>query len=189
MPPSCPCAKTARGETAGASREDPCRPTNSTDRATAQDARGVAARWRTRPDRAPACLGQADRARAPRPAARPGLVRRARRVRHPPGDASSASTSQRFLGDGVVTGHGHDRRPARLRLPPGLHGLRRIAVRGVRREDLQGHGPGDEGRRADRRPQRFRRGADPGGRRRRSAAMPTSSCATRSPRASSRSSR
>ena len=59
----------------------------------------------------------------------------------------------------------HDRRPARLRLQPGLHGLRRIAVGGVRREDLQGHGPGDEGRRADHRPQRFRRRADPGGRR------------------------
>ena len=70
-----------------------------------------------------------------------------------------------FLGDGVVTGHGDDRRPARLRLQPGLHGLRWIAVRGLRREDLQGHGSGDEGRRADHRPQRFRRRADPGRRR------------------------
>ena len=59
----------------------------------------------------------------------------------------------------------HHRRPARVRLQPGLHGLRRLAVGGVRREDLQGHGPRDEGRRADRRPQRFRRRANPGGRR------------------------
>ena len=59
----------------------------------------------------------------------------------------------------------HDRRPARVRLQPGLHGLRRLAVGGVRREDLQGHGPRDEGRRADHRAQRFGRRADPGGRR------------------------
>ena len=59
----------------------------------------------------------------------------------------------------------HHRRPARVRLQPGLHGLRRLAVGGVRREDLQGHGPRDEGRCADRRAQRFRRRADPGGRR------------------------
>ena len=30
-------------------------------------------------------------------------------------------------GDAVVTGHGHDRRPARVRLLAGLHGLRRLA--------------------------------------------------------------
>ena len=38
-------------------------------------------------------------------------------------------------------------------------------VRGACREDLQDHGPGDEGRRAGDRPQRFRRRAHPGGRR------------------------
>ena len=59
----------------------------------------------------------------------------------------------------------HDRRPAGVRVLAGLHGLRRIAVGGVRREDLQGDGPRDEGRRAGHRPQRLRRRADPGGRR------------------------
>ena len=107
----------------------------------------------------------------------PGLVRRARRVRHPPSHGFGLAENT-FLGDGVVTGHGTIDGRLGLRLQPGLHGLRRIVVRGLRREDLQGHGPGDEGRRADHRPQRFRRRADPGGRRRRSAAMPTSSCAT-----------
>ena len=82
-----------------------------------------------------------------------------------------------------------DRRAPGVRLQPGLHGLRRLAVRGLRREDLQGDGPGDEGRRADHRPQRLRRRADPGGRRRRSAATPTSSCATPWRRASCRRSR
>ena len=59
----------------------------------------------------------------------------------------------------------HDRRPPRLRLQPGLHGLRRLALGGARREDLQGHGPGHEGRGADHRPQRLGRRAHPGGRR------------------------
>ena len=59
----------------------------------------------------------------------------------------------------------HDRRPARLRLQPGLHGLRRFARRGLRREDREGHGSRDEGRRADHRAQRFGRRANPGRRR------------------------
>ena len=58
----------------------------------------------------------------------------------------------------------HDQRPAGVRLQPGLHRLRRRAVRGARREDLQGDGPGDEGRRAGDRPQRLGRRAHPGGR-------------------------
>ena len=72
---------------------------------------------------------------------------------------------ERYLGDGVVTGYGRDRRAAGLRLQPGLHRLRRLAVGGARREDLQGDGPGDRERRADHRPLGFRRRADPGGRR------------------------
>ena len=59
----------------------------------------------------------------------------------------------------------HDQRPAGLRLQPGFHGVRRLALRGACREDLQDHGPGDEGRRAGHRPQRFRRRAHPGRRR------------------------
>ena len=44
-------------------------------------------------------------------------------------------------GDGVVCGSGTIDGPAGLRVRPGLHGLRRIALRDERREDLQGHGP------------------------------------------------
>ena len=60
---------------------------------------------------------------------------------------------------------GHDQRPPGLCLRAGLHGVRRLAVRTPRAEDLQGHGHGDEGRRAGHRSQRQRRGAHPGGRR------------------------
>ena len=42
----------------------------------------------------------------------------------------------------------HDQRPLVFVFLAGLHGLRRLAVGNPRREDLQGHGPGDEGRRA-----------------------------------------
>ena len=62
-------------------------------------------------------------------------------------------------------GVGPRRRPARLRLRAGLHGLRRLALRDERREDLQDHGPRDEGRRAGRRAERLGRRADPGRRR------------------------
>ena len=72
---------------------------------------------------------------------------------------------QRIYGDGVVTGLRPHRRPPRLRLLAGLHRLRRLAQRGVRREDLQGDGPRDAERRAGHRPQRLRRRAHPGGRR------------------------
>ena len=61
-------------------------------------------------------------------------------------------------------GLGHDRRPQGLRVQPGLHGLRRGARRGVRREDPQAHGPGAQGRRAGHRPQRRCRCPHPGGR-------------------------
>ena len=37
--------------------------------------------------------------------------------------------------------HRHDRRPTGRRVQPGRHGVRRLARRGVRREDRQGHGP------------------------------------------------
>ncbi len=115
-------------------------------------------------DRAPARDGQAHRARATRPAARPRLVRRARRVRHPPRDGlrdGGAARPRRRRRHRAR----HHRRPAGVRVLAGLHGLRRIAVRGVRREDLQGDGPRDEGRGAAGRAQRLRRRADPGGRR------------------------
>ena len=59
----------------------------------------------------------------------------------------------------------HDRRPRRVRLQPGLHGLRRLAGRGHGREDVQDHGPGRQDRLPGDRHQRLGRRADPGGRR------------------------
>ena len=59
----------------------------------------------------------------------------------------------------------HDRRPPRVRLQPGLHGLRRLARRGDGREDVQDHGPGGQDRLPGDRHQRLRRRAHPGGRR------------------------
>ena len=72
---------------------------------------------------------------------------------------------KRPLGDAVVTGLRHRLRPAGVRLLAGFHRLRRLAERGVRREDLQGDGHGREGRLPGRRDQRLRRRPDPGGRR------------------------
>ena len=80
---------------------------------------------------------------------------------------------------------GHGRRPPGLPLLPGLHRLRRLAGRGLRREGPQGHGPGRQRGRPPRRPQRRRRGPHPGGRGRRSSATARSSAATPSRRASS----
>ena len=73
--------------------------------------------------------------------------------------------SNRPWGDAVVTGHGTIDGPARVRLLPGLHGLRRLARRGHGREDVQGHGPGGQDRLPGHRHQRLRRRAHPGGRR------------------------
>ena len=107
---------------------------------------------------------QAARARAGGEALRPGLVRRARPLRAPSRvelrDARPAALRRRGrhrLRD--------DLRPPGLRLQPGLHRLRRLAQRGVRREDLQGDGPGGEVRLPADRDQRLGRRADPGGRR------------------------
>ncbi len=57
----------------------------------------------------------------------------------------------------------HHRGPSGLRVQPGLHRLRRGPGRGVRREDPQGHGPGQLHRGADDRPQRRGRRPHPGG--------------------------
>ena len=72
---------------------------------------------------------------------------------------------QKVPGDGVVCRLRHRRRPPGLRLRPGLHRLRRLALRDQRREDLQDHGPGDRERRAGHRPERLGRRAHPGRRR------------------------
>ncbi len=92
-----------------------------------------------------------------------GLVRRDGRARAAPvdrlragGGASVRRRRRHRLRD--------DRRPPGLRVRPGLHRLRRVARRGVRREDRQGHGPGAQDRPAAHRHQRLRRRAHPGGR-------------------------
>ena len=138
--------------------------------------------------------GQAGRRRsargagAHRPAARPGsFVELDRFVTHRCADFGMQD--KQILGDGVVTGYGTIDGRAGVRVRPGLHRVRRLARRRLRPEDLQGHGPGDEGRRAGDRPQRLGRRAHPGGRRVARPATPTSSSATCSPPAWSRRSR
>ena len=96
---------------------------------------------------------------------------------------------QRVPGDGVVTGSG------RIHGRPVFVFAQDFTVfggslsRGLRAEDLQDHGSRDEDRRADHRPQRFRRRPHPGRASCRWPATPTSSCATRWPPGSSRRSR
>ncbi len=108
--------------------------------------------------------GQALRARAARRAARRGQLRRARPLRHAPLHRLRARRAA-IYGDGVVTGYGRIDGRLVYVFSPGLHRLRRLAVRGARREDLQDHGPGGEERRAGDRAERLRRRAHPGGRR------------------------
>ena len=116
----CPCAKTIQRRT--------CRvPTNEERiaRLRAMRAESLLGGGEDRIDQQHAPR-QADGARATRAAARPGFVRRARRVRH-----------ARVVDFGLDDRHPRrrrrhrprdDRRPARLRLQPGLHGVRRIVV-------------------------------------------------------------
>ena len=123
-----------------------------------------ASRRRPRPNRAPAHVRQADREGTPGPAARSRIVRRARHVCDAPRDRVRPRQPARpWRRRGHRTWH--CRRAPGLRLQPGLHGLRRVAFGGVRREDLQDHGSRDEGRRPGGRAQRFRRRTNPGGRR------------------------
>jgi propionyl-CoA carboxylase beta chain len=56
--------------------------------------------------------------------------------------------AQKVPGDGVVTGSGTINGRLVYRLRAGFHRVRRLAERAPRAEDLQGHGHGDEGRRA-----------------------------------------
>ena len=103
---------------------------------------------------------------------RPGADRRCFSTRA----RSSSSTS--WPGTGPRVRHGeqppvrrrrrdrlrHGGRPAVAVFEPGLHRLRRLPRRGLRREDRQGHGLRAEDRLPDGRDQRLRRCADPGGR-------------------------
>ncbi|CAA9381223.1 MAG: Acetyl-coenzyme A carboxyl transferase alpha chain / Acetyl-coenzyme A carboxyl transferase beta chain; Propionyl-CoA carboxylase beta chain, partial [uncultured Nocardioidaceae bacterium] len=124
--------------------------------------RGGARRLGAR-DREAARQGQDDRPRADREALRRGVVRRARRARPAPLDGvrpREASALRRRRGHRLR----HHRRPPGVRVLPGLHDLRRLARRGVRREDPQGHGPRHQDRLPDHRHQRGSGRADPGGR-------------------------
>ena len=108
--------------------------------------------------------GQQDRPRADRRAARRGLVRRARRAGPAPLDGlrpGETGAVRRRRGHRLR----HHRRPSGVRVLPGLHHLRRLAGRGLRREDHQGDGPRHQDRLPDHRHQRGRRRAHPGGRR------------------------
>ena len=108
--------------------------------------------------RAPAPGRQADRARAGRAVLRSRQLRRARQAGHPPLDRLRPRRQQ---DPGRRRDHRlrHRPRPHGLPVRAGLHRVRRLAGRGARAQDLQGHGPGHEGRRADRRAQRFGRRA------------------------------
>ena len=92
----------------------------------------------------------------------PELVRRARPLRAPPG------VELRDDGPPPLRRCGRHRlrddlRAARLRVLAGLHGFRRLAERGLRREDLQGDGHGGEVPLPADRDQRLGRRPDPGG--------------------------
>ncbi len=121
---------------------------------------GAPRRWPEAHRRA-ACQGQADGARAHRAAARRQHLRRMGHVRRAPLERLRHGRQQ---DPGRRRGHRlrHDQRPPGVRLQPGLHRLRRRAQRSACREDLQGDGPGHEGRRAGHRPERFGRRPHPG---------------------------
>ena len=114
--------------------------------------------------RAAARAREAPRARATREAARPGLVRRARPLRAAP-RGRVRHAREPAVGRRGRHGARDDLRTQGLRLLAGLHRVRRLALRGLRGEGLQGHGPGREVRLPCHRDQRLRRCADPGGRR------------------------
>ena len=105
--------------------------------------------------------GQDDRAGTHRAAARPGLVHRARRAGPAPGHRVRHRRQPALRRRG---GHRlrHRGRPPGLRVQPGLHGVRRLAGRGVRREDRQADGSRAEDRLPADRHQRRRRRPDPG---------------------------
>lgn len=68
-----------------------------------------------------------------------------------------------YFGDGVVTGYGTIDGRLVYVFSQGLHRLRRFAFRNLRSQNLQGHGHGNEKRRAADRHQRLGRSAYPGG--------------------------
>ena len=124
---------------------------------------GAARRQRAR-GRPPARAREAARARARRETARLGLVLRARSLRQAPRVElrNARAAALRRCGRHRLR---HDLRPEGLRLLAGLHRLRRVSERSLRREDLQGDGSRREVRLSADRDQRLGRRPDPGGRR------------------------
>ena len=92
-------------------------------------------------------------------------------------------------GDGVVTGYGRIDGRLVFAFSQDFTVFGGSLCEALRREDLQGDGPGDEERRPGDRSQRLGRRAHPGGRGLAWRATPTSSCATYCRRGSSRRSR
>ena len=109
--------------------------------------------------------GQAHRARAHRAPARSRAPSSSSTSSSPTAATDFGMEQQKILGDGVVTGYGTVDGRQVFVVRAGLHRLRRLALGRLRHQDLQGDGPGDEGRRAGHRPQRLGRRAHPGGRR------------------------
>ena len=152
-------------QAAAESERPPTRPRPAHHRG--QDRRSGAAAARGRARRLGAGGSQAARARqADRPgtdraAARPGLVHRVRRAGQAPRHRLRDRGHPALRGR---RGHRvrHRGRAPGLRVQPGFHRVRRLAGRGLRREDRQDHGSRAEDRLPDNRDQRRRRRPDPG---------------------------
>ena len=108
---------------------------------------------------------QAHRARAHRPADGQGLVRGVRHVRRAPHQPSSAWTTQKIPGDGVVTGWGTVNGRTVFVFAKDFTVFGGSLSETHAQQDHQDPGHGDEGAGADRRPVRRRRRAHPGRRR------------------------
>ena len=76
--------------------------------------------------------------------------------------ADFGMADNKMPGDGVVTGYGMINGRLVFVFSQDFTVFGGALSRGACREDLQGHGPGDEGRRAGHRPQRLGRRAHPG---------------------------
>ena len=106
---------------------------------------------------------QAHRPRAHRPLAGPRQLHRGRGLRASTGATTSAWRTQKVLGDGVVTGHGLVDGREVFVFAQDFTVFGGSLSGAYAPEDLQGDGPGDEGRQARHRPQRLGRRPHPGG--------------------------
>src|SRR3954454_450280 len=140
-PPRGPCRLVSRRPPPGSLAADG-RPPHAGAARGAGQAQGTGAARRFRAlRRATALEGQDDGPRAHRAPAGRGIVRGAR----PAGPLTCDRERRAALHRRRHHWVGHGRRPQGVRVLPGLHGVRRVTRRGVRREGPQGHGPGDVG--------------------------------------------